>query len=128
MRLAMAATRATEFLESSRGDYGAYRLTYWPEVSRKPIRRAARLGRAVTGLRVKQRLELGFLDPIEDAIYLTAGLRFLGFNASLNLGREVAPVLAPAGLFAWVQVGADVLSTSMPVLEEYTLVYQSPEG
>ncbi|MFK4084865.1 hypothetical protein ACI2LF_12185 [Kribbella sp. NPDC020789] len=66
-----------------------------------------------------ERLLIGFLDPVEDAIFLTAGLRRLGIPAELRLGRELAPAVAPGGLYAWVRCDNDVVSTSLPVAEEY---------
>ncbi|WP_221356135.1 lasso peptide biosynthesis protein [Streptomyces beigongshangae] len=83
----------------------------------------------MSGLRTVQRLTVGFLDPVEDAVYLTVGLRRMGFPASFHLGREVAPALPPAGFYAWVRCGGDVLSTSLPVEEEYVEIYtNTPEG
>jgi hypothetical protein len=82
---------------------------------------------AVARLRVAERLMLGFLDPVEDALFVTAGLRRLRFPASFHLGRELVPSAAPAGFYAWAQVGDQVVSTSLPVQEEYLEVYQSVE-
>jgi hypothetical protein len=68
---------------------------------------------------------VGFLDPVEDALFLTAGLRRLGFAATFHLGRELAPAVAPGGFHAWVQCGGTVLSTTVPVRDEYVHVYSS---
>jgi hypothetical protein len=76
---------------------------------------------------VLERLLVGFLDPVDDALFLTAALRRLGVAASFCLGREVAPAVPPAGFFAWVRCGDDVISTSLPVQEEYIQVYWWPE-
>jgi hypothetical protein len=65
---------------------------------------------------------MGFLDPVEDALFITCGLRSLGFPASFHLGRETAPAVAPGGFYAWTQCGDAVLTTSLPVREEYTEV------
>ncbi|MBW5424100.1 hypothetical protein GKQ77_21450 [Streptomyces sp. BG9H] len=125
--LLRSAQAGKEFLESSRRDGGLFDFAPWPPV---PARRFGPVGRArtVTGLRAVQRLTVGFLDPVEDAIYLTAGLRRLGFPASFHLGRETVPAAPPAGLYAWVRCGGDVLSTSLPVTEEYVEIYtNTPE-
>jgi hypothetical protein len=76
-------------------------------------------------LRVVERLLVGFLDPVEDALYLTAGLRRMGYAASFHLGRELAPAIAPGGFHAWVQCGGSVVSTSLPVHDEYLPIYSS---
>ncbi|MFD5661713.1 hypothetical protein [Streptomyces hirsutus] len=89
---------------------------------------AARAAGAVAGLRIGQRLTVGFLDPVEDAIYLTAALRVIGLRATFHLGREVVPVSPPAGFYAWVEYRGHVLSTSLPVQEEYIEVHRSEEG
>jgi hypothetical protein len=72
-----------------------------------------------------QRLSMGFLDPVEDAIFLTEGLRRLGFDASFHIGRELVPLRAPGGFYAWVTCHDEVVSTSIPVREEYVEVYRS---
>ena len=86
------------------------------------------MGRAVGRLRVAQRLTTGFLDPVEDALYLVAGLRGLGLPATFHLGRELVPAAPPAGFYAWVECGGRVVSTSLPVREEYIEVHRSAEG
>ncbi|WP_396888833.1 hypothetical protein [Micromonospora reichwaldensis] len=73
-----------------------------------------------------QRLTVGFLDPLEDALYLTVALRLLGFHATFHLGRELAPLAPPAGVYAWVECGTRVVSTSLPVLEDYVRVHAAP--
>jgi Transglutaminase-like superfamily len=123
-----AAFAARSFLESARCEGGLYRLEQWPEV--RGGRRQAERGvdAAVARLRVAERLMLGFLDPVEDALFVTAGLRRLGFPASFHLGRELVPSAAPTGFYAWVQCGDEVVSTSLPVQEEYVEVHRSTEG
>ncbi|MFC9502578.1 hypothetical protein [Streptomyces sp. NPDC057002] len=127
--LLRSARAGKVFLESSRRDGGTFDFAAWPQV---PGRRFGPVGRprsAVSGLRTVQRLTVGFLDPVEDAIYLTVGLRRMGFPASFHLGREVAPAAPPAGFYAWVRCGGAVLSTSLPVKEEYVEIYtNAPEG
>ncbi|TDC30206.1 hypothetical protein E1261_13950 [Kribbella albertanoniae] len=101
---------------------GGYRLPEWPVATagrRPPKLDHAVVGPAVARLRLMERLLVGFLDPVEDAIFLTVGLRRLGLPAALQLGRELAPAVAPGGLYAWVRCGDEVVSTSLPVSEEY---------
>jgi hypothetical protein len=113
----LAAGRAArDFLLAARQD-GGYRLPEWPAA--QSGRRSVNPGRAVARLRLMERQLVGFLDPVEDAIFLTAGLRHLGVPAALRLGRELAPAVAPGGLYAWVRCGDEVVSTSLPVSEEY---------
>jgi hypothetical protein len=97
MKAMRAARGAREFLAAAKAESGgSYRLDGWPEP------RGAGLGRrsvrsAVVRLRIAQRLTVGFLDPIDDSVFLTAGLRLLGIPASFHLGRELAPAKPPAG-------------------------------
>lgn len=88
---------------------------------------ATDLGRVVARLRVYQRLLVGFLDPIDDSLYLVAALRALGLPAIWCLGRQLAPD-GPAGYLPWVECAGTVLSTSMPVREEYSTVYAYPDS
>jgi hypothetical protein len=118
-----AAGGARGFLTEVKDEDGAYRLNRWPEVSDRREVKDART--AVARLRVVQRLTIGFLDPVDDAIFLTAGLRNLGIPASFHLGRELAPIKPPAGYFPWVQHGDDVVSTSLPVRDEYIEIHRS---
>jgi hypothetical protein len=120
-----AGRRACTALEAARQDGGGYRLAPWPPVRARRSRGAAAASRAVVRLRIVQRLLVGFLDPVEDALFLTAGLRRLGFAATFHLGRELAPAVAPGGFHAWVQCGDTVVSTSVPVRDEYVPVYSS---
>jgi hypothetical protein len=110
------------FVCGSRGPEGAYRLR-WPDAMTRTTRVA---DRTVARLRTLERLLLGFLDPVEDALFLTAALRRAGVAASFHLGREISPAAAPAGFYAWVQCGDTVISTSLPVREEYVQVYRYP--
>jgi hypothetical protein len=119
-----AGRRARDLLVAARQPDGGYRLPPWPEAGQGRSDSAA-AGRAVVRLRVVQRSLVGFLDPVEDALYLTAGLRRLGFAASFHLGRELAPAVAPGGFHAWVQCGGAVVSTSLPVRDEYLSIYSS---
>ena len=120
----IAGRRARDLLVTARRPDGGYRLPSWPDA--RPGRSdSASASRAVVRLRVVQRLLVGFLDPVEDALYLTAGLRRLGFAASFHLGRELAPAVAPGGFHAWVQCGGSVVSTSLPVRDEYLPIYSS---
>ncbi|MEV7809070.1 lasso peptide biosynthesis protein [Microbispora sp. NPDC088329] len=118
-----AAMEARDFLESIRDGVGAYRIESWPQVI--PDRLARRVGDVVASLRVEQRTSVGFLDPVEDALYMTAGLRRLGFPASFHLGRETVPTTPPAGFYAWVECDGEVVSTSLPVKETYLEVYRA---
>jgi hypothetical protein len=61
------------------------------------------------GRKARELMLVGFLDPVEDALSLTAGLRRLGFAASFHLGRELAPAVAPGGFHAWVERGGSVV-------------------
>jgi hypothetical protein len=119
-----AGRQARDALVSARQADGGYRLAPWPQ-ARERRDNAAAAARAVVRLRVVQRLLLGFLDPVEDALFLTDGLRRLGFAATFQLGRELAPAVAPGGFHAWVECGDAVLSTSVPVRDEYIPVYRS---
>jgi transglutaminase superfamily protein len=121
---AISAGRAARDLLVAARASGGYRLPPWPAVGAASTD-AASASRAVVRLRVVQRRLLGFLDPVEDALYLTAGLRRLGFAATFHLGRELAPAIAPGGFHAWVQCGHAVVSTSLPVRDEYVPVYSS---
>ena len=118
-----AALRARRFVEGVRAEGGLYSIDAWPELGKR--RRPGATTGAVVRLRMMQRLTLGFLDPVEDALYLTAGLRTLGVDASFCLGRERVPAVSPAGYFAWVSVVGEVVSTSLPVAEEYTEVHRA---
>lgn len=120
----LAARDARRFLLSTKAS-GGFELREWPAVAR---RRTRHTGRAVARLRVAQRLMVGFLDPVEDALFLTAGLRRLGLPATFHLGRELVPARPPAGFFAWVQIGDQVVSTSLPVDEEYVEVHGAAHG
>lgn len=126
--LVQAARAARSFLECARGGGGLYRLEEWPEVRGRRGSAGRGVDGAVARLRVAQRLMMGFLDPVEDALFVAAGLRRLGVAASFHLGRELVPAAAPAGFYAWVQCGDRVVSTSLPVREEYVEVYRSVEG
>ncbi|SCL44869.1 Transglutaminase-like superfamily protein [Micromonospora citrea] len=118
-----AATEARRFLESVRGDAGAYQIESWPQTV--PVRSVQRVDDVVASLRVEQRRSVGFLDPVEDALYVTVGLRVLGFPASFHLGREIVPATPPAGFYAWVECDGEVVSTSLPVKETYLEVHQA---
>ncbi|GAA1541257.1 hypothetical protein GCM10009730_57980 [Streptomyces albidochromogenes] len=129
MLLVKAARGARRFVESVKGEDGSYRLGDWPRVERAGRRRRVAGPRdaaaAVARLRVAQRLTMGFLDPVDDALFLVAGLRRMGIPASFHLGRELVPVTPPSGFYAWVQCGEAVVSTSMPVRETYVEVHRS---
>jgi hypothetical protein len=119
-----AGRQARDQLLAARQPDGGYRLPPWPDTGQGRSDGAAAC-RAVVRLRVVQRALVGFLDPVEDALYLTAGLRRLGFAASFHLGRELAPAVEPGGFHAWVQCGGMVVSTSLPVRDEYLSIYSS---
>jgi hypothetical protein len=119
-----AGRTARDLLVAARDPDGGYRLPSWPETGQGRSDSAA-ASRAVVRLRVVQRALMGFLDPVEDAVYLTAGLRRMGFAATFHLGRELAPAVAPGGFHAWVQCGGAVVSTSLPVHDEYLPIYSS---
>lgn len=130
----LAAWRARECVVDSQTDSGSYQLRL-PEVSYRKKVSSMSVEALVARLRVAERLLMGFLDPVDDAVFLTAGLRLLGIPASLFLGRELAPAEPPAGFYAWVQHGGVVVSTSLPVAEEYLVVHRvaaanpdAPEG
>ncbi|GIH08909.1 hypothetical protein Rhe02_69760 [Rhizocola hellebori] len=125
--LVSAVVTARDFVQSARQDDGSYRLNDWPQV-RTRRGRGLNPRKAVTRLRVAQRLLMGFLDPVEDALFLTAGLRRLGVRSLFQLGRELAPGMGPAGFYAWVECAGEVVSTSLPVHEEYIVVHRSAEG
>ncbi|PRX04901.1 UNVERIFIED_ORG: transglutaminase superfamily protein [Actinomadura viridilutea] len=121
-----AAREARRFLAEVKGADGSYRLDEWPETRGGGRGRGARNTRAaVARLRFAQRLTVGFLDPVDDSVFLTAGLRRLGIPATFHLGRELAPAKPPAGYFAWVQHGDEVVSTSLPVRDEYIEIHRS---
>jgi hypothetical protein len=120
--LSWAALAGLRFVAASRGKDAMYRLN-WDRAVVAVARGASRpLGALVRDLRLRGRVLGGFLDPLEDAIFLTVALRRLGVPASFHVGRELAPGVPPAGLFAWVQCGGDVVSTSLPVCEQYVEV------
>jgi hypothetical protein len=119
-----AGRQARAALVSARQDGGGYELAPWPQ-ARARRSDAAAASRAVVRLRIVQRLLVGFLDPVEDALFLTFGLRRLGFAATFHLGRELAPAVAPGGFHARVQCGDRIVSTSLPVRDEYIHVYSS---
>ncbi|GLZ06800.1 hypothetical protein Acsp03_42660 [Actinomadura sp. NBRC 104412] len=126
IKAAKAAREAREFLAKAKGPGGSYRLEEWPRVRGGVRRGKARDVRPdVVRLRIAQRLTAGFLDPVDDAVFLTAGLRRLGFPVSFHLGRELATARPPAGYFAWVQHGDEVVSTSLPVRDEYIEIHRS---
>lgn len=124
---AMVAGRvARDFLVRARRPDGRYLLDGWPGTDR-PRTDGTAAARAVVALRLVERATLGFLDPVEDAIFLTAGLRRMGFAATFHLGREVAPARAPGGFHAWVECAGRVVNTSLPVHAEYVTVHRAPE-
>lgn len=118
-----AASQASGFVRESRGRDGMYQLR-WPANRGKKSPSTGRVAGMVARLRIAQRVSMGFLDPVEDALFITAGLRSMGVPASFHLGRELAPVWSPAGFYAWVSCHAQVVSTSLPVEEEYVEVYR----
>jgi hypothetical protein len=124
-----AALAAKSFLASAYPEDDRFDLAGWPPLPRRTSSRRApsrqRVSSAVVRLRVAQRLLLGFIDPVRDAVFLTAGLRRLGMPASFHLGREVVGSAPPAGFFAWVECGGRVVSTSLPVREEYVEVHRA---
>jgi hypothetical protein len=123
LNMLRAALAAKNFLESAHPRDDRFDLADWPAVTRRTPPR--RVTGAVVRLRVAQRLLLGFLDPVRDAVFLTAGLRRLGVPASFHLGREIVASASPAGFFAWVECGGRVVSTSLPVREEYVEVLRA---
>jgi len=122
--MVMSAVReARRFVESVRDEAGSYQIDRWPPTGRRLWTRG--VGTAVARLRVGQRSTVGFLDPVDDALFLVAGLRRLGFPASFHLGRELVPAVPVAGFFAWVEHDGQVVSTSLPVHETYLEVHRS---
>jgi hypothetical protein len=123
-----AAFVAKSFLVSAYPGDDRFELADWPPVHRRTLPRwipsRRRVTSAVVRLRVAQRLLLGFIDPVRDAVFLTAGLRRLGLPASFHLGREIVASAPPAGFFAWVECEGRVVSTSLPVREEYIEVHR----
>ncbi|MER6950417.1 lasso peptide biosynthesis protein [Nonomuraea sp. NPDC000554] len=126
IRALRASRAAIRFLEKSRSANGSYLLMEWPEVKRSRFLGGGDVGNAVAALRLAQRCSVGFLDPIEDALYLTAGLRLIGFEATFHVGRESFAANPPPGLHAWVECDGRVVSTSLPVREEYVEVAALP--
>ncbi|GHH61291.1 hypothetical protein [Lentzea cavernae] len=61
-------------------------------------------------------------------MFLAAALHGLGFASSFHLGRESVPRNGVAGYFAWVECGGRVVSTTMPVTDEYVEVYRTSGG
>lgn len=120
----LAAWGARECVLNSQTNSGSYQLRL-PEVSYPKKVPSMSVQVLVGRLRVAERLLMGFLDPVSDAVFLTAGLRLLGIRASLFVGRELAPFEPPAGFYAWVQHGGVVVSTSLPVAEEYLVVHRA---
>lgn len=126
-----AASAAKSFLATAYPEDGRFELAAWPPVHRRgaageaPSRR--RVTRAVVRLRVAQRMLLGFVDPVRDAVFLTVALRGLGMPASFHLGREILASSPPAGFFAWVECDGRVVSTSLPVHEEYVEVHRAAD-
>jgi hypothetical protein len=119
-----AVRDACRFVESLHDRDGGYRIDAWPPVRRRPWwRRDA--AAAVPWLRLGQRRTAGFLDPVDDAVFLVAGLRGLGFPATFHLGREIVPAASAPGFFAWAEHDGQVLSTSLPVQETYLEVYRT---
>ncbi|KOX04378.1 hypothetical protein ADK65_04305 [Streptomyces sp. NRRL B-1140] len=121
-----AARYAREFVISARRENGTYALN-WPAVRPRARTTPHGAAKAVAPLRMAQRIMMGFLDPVEDALFMTAALRTLGHPVTFHLGREKAPLVAPGGFYAWAQYGDEVLTTSLPVREEYTEVLRSGE-
>lgn len=117
-----AAEQGRRFVETARDAEGIYHIDEWPRVRTSPRLPDVAVGAVVAPLRVAQRCTLGFLDPVQDGLYLLAGLRELGVPTSFHLGRETVPATPNAGVFAWVCHRGRVLSTSLPVLETYTEV------
>lgn len=127
LRLWKAAHTARDFVQSARRDGGTYELE-WPPVHEKFGIQAMGVPLAVARLRMAERVLMGFLDPVEDALFVAAGLRSLGYPATFHLGRETAPVVAPGGFYAWAQCDGAVVTTSLPVREEYTEVLRTGDG
>lgn len=120
-----AVRDARRFVRSVRTQSGAYSVDRWPAVRGKS---GVNPTRAVVLLRFGQRLLMGFLNPVDDALFLVAGLRRLGVAATFHLGRELIPVTPAAGFFAWVECEGRIVSTSLPVQETYVEVHRSEEG
>ncbi len=124
-----AAVAGGRFVRRSRGPGPGdpYRVAWDQLPTTAPDRtpKPAEVERLVARLRLWQRLLLGFLDPIEDSLYLVAALRALGVNASWRLGRELAPD-GDAGYLPWVDWGGAVISTSVPVREQCVEVFAAP--
>jgi hypothetical protein len=123
--LLSAARAARRFVETAQDAHGAYRIGTWPSVRR---RRAVRIGPMVARLRIAQRSTMGFLDPVADALFVLAGLRWTGVPATFHLGRELVPAAGVAGFFAWVEVQGRVVSTSLPVQQTYVEVFREEQG
>lgn len=120
-----SAVRAVRLVRSARSGADGFVIPWeqWPvpgpAVSSPP-------GPAVTRLRRWGRILAGFLDPVADSLYLCAALRHLGYAATFHVGRELVAADIPAGYLAWVQVGSQVISTSLPVREQYVEVLRYP--
>lgn len=120
--LSRAALAGLRFVAASRDKGSMYRLDWDRALVAVTCDAHRPPGALVEDLRVRGRVLGGFLDPLEDALFLTVALRRLGLAASFHVGRELVPRVPPAGLFAWVQCGSEVVSTSLPVREQYVEV------
>lgn len=66
-------------------------------------------------------------DPVEQDLFVAAGLRAAGVEASLVVGREIAPPSRAARYMSWVETPSDgVVTTGAPVHELYEEVVRIP--
>ncbi|GAA4902674.1 hypothetical protein LX16_0198 [Stackebrandtia albiflava] len=64
----------------------------------------------------------------DENVFLTAGLRVLGHDARLVLGRETSPAEGDGRYITWVTVDGETLSTGLPVSVRYTPLVEIPES
>lgn len=65
-------------------------------------------------------------DPVEQELFIAAGLRAAGVDASLVVAREIAPPAQAARYASWVEADSLVLTTGAPVQETHEEILRLP--
>jgi hypothetical protein len=66
-------------------------------------------------------------DPVQQELFIAAGLRAAGVDAALVVGREIAPPSRAARYLSWVETPAGgVVTTGAPVHELYEEILRIP--
>lgn len=86
------------------------------------------LDELVPSLRAAYRTTVLGDDPVQQELFIAAGLRAAGVDASLVVGREIAPPSRTARYMSWVETPTDgVVTTGSPVYELYEEILRIPQ-